>query len=47
MGWQDEVEPPANFHRRRAFPPFPMFPGGPRDPLSGIPPVHLDYLNSS
>ncbi|PMD45728.1 hypothetical protein L207DRAFT_578634 [Hyaloscypha variabilis F] len=36
-GWQDDVEPPVIVHRRPrgGFSPFPLFPGGPRDPLGG------------
>ena len=37
-GWQDDIEPPVIVHRRPrgGFPPFPLFPGGPRDPLGGM-----------
>jgi E3 ubiquitin-protein ligase HUWE1 len=40
-GWQDDVEPPVIVHRRPrgGFSPFPMFPGGPRDPLGGTLPL--------
>ncbi|KAH6682847.1 hypothetical protein B0J14DRAFT_647073 [Halenospora varia] len=39
FGWEGEVEPPMVLHRRPrpgGFPPFPFFPGGPRDPLGGM-----------
>jgi E3 ubiquitin-protein ligase HUWE1 len=40
-GWQDDVEPPVIVHRRPrgGFSPFPLFPGGPRDPLGGTLPL--------
>jgi len=39
FGWEGEVEPAMGVLHRRprpgGFPPFPFFPGGPRDPLGG------------
>jgi E3 ubiquitin-protein ligase HUWE1 len=45
-GWQDDVEPPVIVHRRPrgGFSPFPLFPGGPRDPLGGTFPFSQNLL---
>ena len=50
FGWEGEVDPPmiishrGHHHRPRGFPsPFPLFPGGPRDPLGG---TFSDFMTS-
>jgi E3 ubiquitin-protein ligase HUWE1 len=47
FGWQDDVEPPMVVHRRPrgGFSPFPLFPGGPRDPLGGTSRLSLASLD--